>query len=289
MIERLFLLTVLAVPACGDDGGNADAGDDSDTSETTPSPGSSGTPPGMTSGQSTGDETPTPDPDTTAGNNSDDNPTTGTPADNCNDQMILDLGLVDGTISSGDATNAADGDDWVSTVDATAGGIVEAPNNPWIYLRFTAEGLEKVDIDDIQALDSTDWDIAAKRFGIRLNGGVGGPSTVSAAILDGSTYEEITALPDDAMMASDEFYDADCNLIDDGTGQGAPNYRLTPWWTYPGCVATTFVPFVLELADGSHVKLVIEAYYQAGQDGCNDNGMMGMGSANFSWRWAFLE
>ena len=55
-----------------------------------------------------------------------------------------------------------------SMVDATAGGIMDAPTNPWIYLRFTPEGLRKVEVDDLQALESTDWDIAAKRFGLDI-------------------------------------------------------------------------------------------------------------------------
>lgn len=285
-IERLTLLTILALAACGDDGGNAD--DANDTGSDGPEPTTQGTPDPTTSASTTGEPTPTTDASVTADSGSDDAPTTGTPVD-CTDQMILDLGLVDGSVSGGGATNTADGAGWASSVDATAGGIVEAPQNPWLYLRFTDQGLEQVDLDDLQALDSTDWDIAAKRFGLRLNGGVSGPSTVTAAAIEGETYEALDALPDDATLGSDAFYTEDCTLIDDGSGQGSPNYRLTPWWTYPGCVATTSIPFVIELADGSRLKFVVDSYYQSGQDTCNETGMMGMGSANFSWRWAFLE
>lgn len=284
-IERLCLLTTIALSACGDDG-NADGANDSDSGA---DPTTTADPPDPTTGAGTTDgTTPVTDPTMSADSSSDGTPTTGVPAD-CTDQMILDLGLVDGVVSGGGVSNTADGAGWASSVDATAGGIVEAPNNPWIYLRFTSEGLEKVELDDLQALDSTDWDIAAKRFGVRLNGGVSGPSTVSAAAVEGSTYEELSALPDSAPLGSEAFYTEDCTLVDDGSGQGSPNYRMTPWWTYPGCVATTSVPFVIELADGSQVKFIVDSYYQSGQDTCNDTGTMGMGSANFSWRWAFLE
>ncbi|MEM6993571.1 MAG: HmuY family protein, partial [Myxococcota bacterium] len=220
----------------------------------------------------------------------DDGPGTddGVPAD-CTDQMILDLGLVEGQVSLGTSTDEADADDWVSRVDATAGGIVDAATNPWLYLRFTDDGFEKVEIDDLAALDSTDWDIAAKRFGIRLNSGVSGPSTVTAALVTDVGYAELTELPDTAALLEESFYDGQCNLIDDGTGQGAPNYALTQWWFYPGCVGTTGTPFVLELADGRRVKFLVESYYEQGQETCNTDGTMGMGSANFTWRWAYLS
>lgn len=230
------------------------------------------------------------------GNGSEDDGDTGGDADTgddagalaCTDQMILDLGLVQGVLSEGSANDTADGDGFVSVVDATAGGIMDAPENPWLYLRFTPDGLRKVEVDDLQALESTEWDIAAKRFGLRLNGGVSGPSTVAAAPIEGAAYEDLDEVPADAAFEIEAFYDEGCTLVDDGSGQGAPDYALTPWWFYPGCVGTTLVPFVLELADGSHVKLVVEAYYAEGQAECNEGGAMGTTAAMYTWRWAYL-
>ncbi|MEM6291989.1 MAG: HmuY family protein [Myxococcota bacterium] len=206
----------------------------------------------------------------------------------CEDEMILDLGLVSGTVSSGAVSNTQDGSDWVSGVDATAGGIVDAPNNPWLYLRFTDDGLETVDLDDLQALESEDWDLAAKRFGIRLNSGVSGPSCVTVATVDG-TYADVAEVPEDASYQGEAFYDGSCNYLDDGSGAGGANFALTPWWFYPGCVGVTYTTFVIERNDGRHVKFMVESYYEDGQQNCNENGMMGSGSANFVWRWAFLD
>ncbi len=287
ILESILLTATLLVPACGDDGGSGGGTNDGETS----TPTTTGNPPETTGDDPTGDgpaETTTGNPSDPDSSGSDSDATETGQAADCTDQMTLDLGLVDGTVSEGNVTNMADGDGWASVVDATAGGIANAATNPWIYLRFTAEGLERVDVDDLQALDSSDWDIAAKRFGVRLNSGVSGPSTVAAALIDGVAYDDVDAAPDAGQFGQEAFYDADCNLIDDGSGQGAPNYVLTPWWFYPGCVGTTQAPFVLELADGSHVKFVIDAYYESGQDGCNMGGTMGMGSAMFSWRWAYL-
>lgn len=206
----------------------------------------------------------------------------------CEDAMILDLGLVGGVVSAGAVSSTADGDDWVSNVDATAGGIVDAPNNPWVYLRFADDGLEKLDLDDLQALSSDEWHIAAKRFGIRLNSGSSGPGCVTVATLD-ADYADVDALPDDAQLDEEAFYDGSCGLIDDGSGAGGANYALTPWWFYPGCVGVTYVPFVIEIEDGQHVKFMVESYYESGQQQCNDTGAMGSGSANFVWRWSFLD
>ncbi len=206
----------------------------------------------------------------------------------CEDAMILDLGLVSGVVSQGAVENTADGDDWVSSIDATAGGIVDAPNNPWLYLRFTDDGLEAVAIDDLQALESEDWDIAAKRFGLRLNSGSSGPSCVTVATMD-ADYADVSDVPDSATFQGEAFYDGACTLIDDGSGAGGANYALTPWWFYPGCVGVTYTPFVLERSDGRHVKFMVESYYAEGQAECNASGAMGTGSANFVWRWAFLD
>ncbi len=205
----------------------------------------------------------------------------------CEDEMILDLGLVGGTVSSGAVGNIVDGADWITTLDATAGGIVDAPNNPWTYLRFTDAGLEQVELDDLQALESESWHIAAKRFGVRINSGSSGPGCVSVATLEGD-YAAVDALPDDATLRTEAFYDGSCSILDDGSGAGGPNYALTPWWFYPGCVGVTYVPFVLELDDGRLVKFMVESYYESGQTECNDTGAMGSGSANFTWRWSFL-
>ncbi|MGH1345060.1 MAG: HmuY family protein [Nannocystales bacterium] len=206
----------------------------------------------------------------------------------CEDEMILDLGLVSGTVSAGAVGNTADGGGWITTVDATAGGIVDAPSNPWTYLRFTDDGLEKVELDDLEALTSADWHIAAKRFGLRLNSGSSGPGCVSVATLEGD-YADVETVPDDATFRSEAFYDNSCSIIDDGSGAGGANYALTPWWFYPGCVGVTYVPFAIELDDGRHVKFMVDSYYESGQTGCNETGAMGSGSANFTWRWSFLD
>ena len=57
-----------------------------------------------------------------------------TEAISCEDAIILDLSLHDDKVSEGDVTNVEDGVDFVSVVDATAGGFGASTSNPWIYV-----------------------------------------------------------------------------------------------------------------------------------------------------------
>jgi len=213
-----------------------------------------------------------------------------TPSDRvrCEDKMVLDLGFVEGDPSTGIVTNASVDGGFASTIDATAGGLVNAASNPWIYMRFTDSGLQTVAIDDFEALNSTDWHIAAKRYEVRLNSGTGGPGAVTGAPLDGFSFEEVTEAPSDVTLVEESFYTDDCVLIDDGAGLGDPRYLLTPWWSYPGCVATTRLPFLIRPPEGDPLKFVVESYYGEDQTRCNEEGVMGTEPAQFLWRWTFL-
>jgi len=205
----------------------------------------------------------------------------------CVDDMILDLSFHN-TVSTSTVENSQDGADWVTSVDATAGGFQNAANNPWVYIKFTAQGAEKVEISDEEALESLEWHIAAHRFKLRLNSGNGGPSCVTAAAMLESDYTTLNASPDGLTYYEESFYSADCTLIEDSYGLGSPQVFMSNWWEYPGCVATTGVPYLLQLDDGRIMKLKVEAYYASGQDSCNAHGSMGSGSGNFTWRWRFL-
>lgn len=206
----------------------------------------------------------------------------------CVDAAIAELSLQEELVSAGTVNNTRDGADWVSQVDATAGGVMVAAMNPWVYLRFTDAGLERVELDDVAALASSEWDIAAKRFGIRVNSGVSGPSCVTVAA-PGGTYAALQTAPAEASFAAEDFFTADCTLVEDDSGQpGNPAYRMAGWWGYSGCVSTTGAPYVLRLADGRTIKLVVEAYYEAGQEECNASGAMGTGAAKMTWRWGLL-
>ncbi|MBI4956449.1 MAG: HmuY family protein [Myxococcales bacterium] len=213
----------------------------------------------------------------------------------CEDQVILQMNLQP-LAAPGLITDTVEGDGFASLVDATAGGFNASPPDSYVYARFTPTGLVKVDLSDEAALASMDWDIAFRRYVVRVNSGNSGPSCVSAARLAGTpAYESVTSVPDNLVYHEDDYFTAepDCTLIADGTGMpGSPATALSSFWTYPGCVKMTGNVFVVERADGTHVKLTVTHYYnEASQQLCQDTDavpMSGTGSANIRLRWAFL-
>lgn len=209
----------------------------------------------------------------------------------CEDAILQDLSLHDDKTSAGTIVNTDEEGHWVSLVDATAGGFLEANNNAYLYMKFTDTGLEKVDIDDDTALYSTEWDIAARRYVLRLNGGTSGSGCVGADLRTGETYENLTAVPADVEYTYDDFYEATCAaVVEDGSGlPGSPNVAMTGWWTYPGCVATTMTPAIIRTIDDRVLRLVVEAYYETGQDMCNTGGTGGNNSGMLTMRWQFLN
>jgi hypothetical protein len=212
----------------------------------------------------------------------------------CEDAMIQELDFQTDP-APGLVTNDADGAGFVSHIDATAGatGSPPTPTEGYVYARFTAAGLEKVDLDDEAALASMGWDLAFRRYVIRVNSGDSGPSCVGVARLPaGSAYETATA-PDAAAYHVDDFYTDDCTLITDGGMASSPATALAGYYSYHGCVQMTGNVYVVRLANGHTVKLTVTGYYGPGekQQYCEEHGAPASpsGAANFSVRWAFLE
>jgi hypothetical protein len=212
----------------------------------------------------------------------------------CADQVILGLNLQSTAVDAA-ITNTADGAGWTTHVDATAGGFGAPQPTSYTYGKFTEAGLTKVAISDEDSLTSMDWDIAFRRYVVRVNSLDSGPSCVQAAHLPATTkYEDVTAVPDGLTYHGDDTFDAACALIPDGTGLAdSPATALSSYWTYPGCVQMTHKAFIVALADGRHVKLTVDDYYSPSvQDQCDTTGAIPMsntGSANFILRWAYIQ
>jgi hypothetical protein len=194
----------------------------------------------------------------------------------------------------GEIRSEADGSGFRSFIDATAGGAFAADPEGYVYGRFTDSGLEKVAISDEQSLESMDWDIAFRRYVVRINSKHSGPSCVTAARLPKTAvYDTVTAPPETAVFSEDDYFADDCSLIPDGSGlENSPATALAKYWEYPGCVQMTHNVYVIRLASGRMLKFTVESYYNPGvQQQCDRTGMVPMmdtGSANFQVRWAFL-
>jgi len=207
----------------------------------------------------------------------------------CEDSLVQDLSLHD-TISTGSVVTVAEGDDWKTVIDASAGGMNQAANNPFVYVKFDAEaGARKVAISDEDALLTLDWDIAFRRYVGRINSGNSGPGCGTAAHVPGFAYADLNAVPGGLSYETDTYYNGGCTMVDDGSGLDSPDVALTGWWSYGSCVETTLLPFILELSDGHVLKLVVETYYGTGQDTCNSAGDPGGQSGTITLRYQFLE
>lgn len=207
----------------------------------------------------------------------------------CTDDQILELNLLK-SVSKRNIVNTAEGNGFLSEVDATAGGF--QPTEAFLYARFTATGLERVDVSDHAALDSTEWDIAFRRYVVRLNSGVSGPSCVSAGVLPNKTvYDDVTSASASVTMEKEAYYSPSCLMVEDGSGLKAPGTVLSPYWKYASCVQMTGKVFQVQLADGRLIKLTFTEFYAPeAQVTCNKSGTVPMGTpgAKLRLRWAEL-
>jgi len=203
----------------------------------------------------------------------------------CMNTAILDVDLMQNVSTGAVNTTAVDGG-FESTIDATGGGIT--PTESYVYVKFTPTGLQVVAEDDVTALSTTDWDLGFRRYIIRMNGGSSGPSCVGAVTM-GKNYDAVTMAPAGAGYDSDDYLIAPaCTLNMDMLG--GPLTVLSTYWSYNNCLVMTGNVYVLQLADGSHVKMVVEGYYSplSAQATCNTTGNMAGNPANYTIKWAFL-
>ncbi len=212
----------------------------------------------------------------------------------CEDQVVQGINLQNDVAPGALTTEPDPAGGFISSIDATAGGAFTSDPDSYVYGRFTEAGLEKVEISDEQSLTQMDWDIAFRRYVVRINSGNSGPSCVAAARVPGVTYDSLTAAPDNLTFRTDEYFSASCEVIPDGSGlPGAPATALSGFWSYEeSCVAMSDFVYVVRLADGQQVKLNVDSYYLPDvQEQCDSTGMvpmMGAGAANYRVRWAFL-
>jgi hypothetical protein len=75
-------------------------------------------------------------------------------------------------------------------VNATAGGMTDAPKNPWTFVALDVGS--KVEVSDLTSIASTAWDLAFKRAQIYTNSGDGGPGAGGAVLLD-KGFDDVTS------------------------------------------------------------------------------------------------
>ena len=207
----------------------------------------------------------------------------------CTDNQIVDLPLFK-RASTRTVEFAADGAGFTGHVDASAGGF--APTESFVYVKFGKSGISRVSLGDEAALGSLDWDLAFRRYLIRLNSGVSGPGcVVAAAAPGGATYDELTTAPANLAFQDEAYYDSGCALVDDGSGLMSPGTVVDHFWTYSMCVQMTGQPYIVRLADGRLLKFAVTSYYAPDvQATCDSTGAVPVDAAGaqLRFRWAVL-
>lgn len=147
-----------------------------------------------------------------------------------------------------------------ATVDATAGGVMAAADNPYIYVDLKAGA--KVAISDLDARTSTAWDIALKRSSVRANGGDSGAGGRQLSVVQAAEIDTVTAVPGSGYTI-DEFADDNCAFI---PGQiGEPMSAFGNWYDYDVNLHTVTAKsevYVVKRPDGSHTAVEIVTYYR---------------------------
>jgi hypothetical protein len=181
------------------------------------------------------------------------------------------------SVSTGKVTVGAlpaDPSVFAGQIDATAGGSMMYDKNPFVYLNLLTQ--QRVDITDVQARTSKDWDIAFKRWQIKLNSGDSGPGGVTVATVANQELAQVTMVPVGPYVA-DSYFNAKCELKTDPIG--GLGTALSDWYEYDQNNKLTPLKqvFVLPRRDGKgHIKLQILGYYS------------GMFGGIYSLQWSFL-
>lgn len=212
----------------------------------------------------------------------------------CTDESVQKLVLFEAASKGQIKDELHEGDTFESVVDATGGGMT--PTQSFVYARFTDNGLKRVDVGDEKAFSSLDWDIAFRRYVIRVNSGVSGPGDVTVARTQPDTmFDSVTEVPDDLDFRKEEYFTESCDLVNDSSGlPGGPGTALASFWSYPSCVSMTHNVYVLEVTQPKkrHVKLEVQAYYSLQvQRLCDKEGRTTQpsGAGNIRVRWAFID
>ncbi len=137
---------------------------------------------------------------------------------------------------------------------------VEAKSdNDWIYLDLaSAAGVTRVEGEPPP--DSDSWDIALRRFHIKLNGGASGSGQAATAWLDEVGFDDVDEVPAETGFVTDEA---------DADGDGTPEYVMstgeTRWYDY-NLMTHVLTPkqgtFVVRASSGTtYYRFEIRSYY----------------------------
>jgi hypothetical protein len=178
----------------------------------------------------------------------------------CSGALRQALGLVEQVSTATVATVSEAAGERTLYVDASAGGINGQDAYPWVYVSL-ATG-KAVALSDIDALTSTAWDLAFKRFLVRTNGGDSGPGQGGAFRVALSWDKVDASTLGKQMLPRESWFDADCNLNVDANMELVTTF--SGWSEYDQAshvLNAADVVYLTAGADGSLYKVAILDYY----------------------------
>jgi hypothetical protein len=210
----------------------------------------------------------------------------------CIDESISTLTLLADEPNDAEVVNDPQDEGFSTEIDTEGGGM--SPSKSYVYLKFTDEGLKPVPVNDEDAFESVDWDIAARRFVVRLNSGVSGPGYVKGARTAPQTkFASVDEVPDALDFRVEEYFSEDCTYIPD-SGIGSATTVLSSFWSYTACVQMTHNVYIIQVdrPKKRHVKLEVMTYYPIDRQLiCDETGMVPQptGAGHMTLRWAFID
>ena len=164
------------------------------------------------------------------------------------------------TVSTGEIEDTHEGSLRTLLVDATAGGFQNSSTSPYVYISLTNDSAQKSEITDTESYQNDSWDVAFKRYVIRINGGDSGMASVAVAEVNANTLDEITDIPSDDQFITDNWANPDCS-INEVEFVGGPQTAMGLWFVAGGSLVPRDVVYVLRLRDNTYIKLKIASYY----------------------------
>ncbi len=181
------------------------------------------------------------------------------PSNPCSGALRQELALVNEVSPRTVSVLETNGEERVLYVDATAGGA--DGTEPWVYISL-ATG-DAVPLTDLDALDSTAWDLALRRFVIRTNSGDSGPGQGGALRVNLPWANVDADTLGNRIPPREVWFSADCELaIDSSTGDVITTF--SGWSEYD--VSTHLLTpadavYLTRGGDGALYKIAILDYY----------------------------
>jgi len=181
----------------------------------------------------------------------------------CRAALRQALGLVESRSQADVQVLETNGSELTLYVDASAGGIGMQDENPWVYVELGSG--TRVDISDIEALESADWDLGIKRFILRSNSGDSGPGQ-GGALRVGLPFDSV----DESTLGSqnvptESWFDADCNLTSVSEDTNELVTTLSGWSEYDPAThvlrPAPDVTFLVRGGKGTLYKIAVVDYY----------------------------